>query len=99
MEGKEENKNPSIHGSDDEEESEEEITQEEKDTTLLEFARQDNYEEVEQWLDKGGDPLFEAEGWNAVLWAACNGNEKMLRLLYRRGALQEYIGEPNRGAD
>jgi ankyrin repeat protein len=53
----------------------------------LEASKINNVEDCELWLDKGGNPEFEKDGWNAVLWAACNGNELLLRTLHRRGAL------------
>lgn len=93
MADKEENKQPA-EASDDDEESEEEIEQIELDTNLLEAAKNNNIEDTELWLDKGGNSEYEKEGWNAVLWAACNGNEQMLRLFHRRGLLNPYIGEP-----
>lgn len=83
----------------DDEESEEEIPQEVLDANLLAAAKANNVEDVELWLDKGGHPLFEAEGWNAVLWAACNGNDELIRIFHRRGALSDYIGEPQRGSE
>lgn len=84
---------------DDEEDEDEMIPQEEKNDNLIGASKNNDVEQVEFWLDKGGDPTFEKEGWNAVLWAACNGNEELIRLLYRRGALSDYIGEPLRGAE
>jgi len=33
---------------------------------------------------------FEEDGWNAILWAACNGNEKLVRVLIKRGGLAPY---------
>lgn len=33
-----------------------------------------------------------------MLWAACNGNEQLLRVFHRRGALNQYIGDPQRQA-
>lgn len=66
---------------------------------MLLAAKNNNVEDVEIWLDKGGHPLFERDGWNAVLWAACNGNEELIRIFHRRGALSEYIGETQRGSD
>ena len=71
---------------DDEEESEEEMPQEELDMNLLDASKTNNIEECEQWLEKKANPLFNKDGWNAVLWAACNGNDKLIRILHRRGA-------------
>jgi len=93
-----EDKKPNVDN-DDDEDSEEEIPQEEKDENLLEASKNNDIENVELWLDKGGDPTFMKEGWNSVLWAACNGNEELIHLLYRRKALTDYIGEPQRGEE
>ena len=73
--------------SDDEEESEEEIEQSVLDQNLLDAAKINNMEDCETWMDKGGNPGFEKDQWNAVLWAACNGNEQLIRYFHRRGAL------------
>ena len=32
----------------------------------------------------------EENGWNALLWAACNGNEDIVRLLIRNSAHLKY---------
>jgi hypothetical protein len=42
---------------------------------LLEACKNDDIDNCEIWLEKDGNPEFEENGWNAVLWAACNGNE------------------------
>ena len=84
--------------SEDDEDSEEEMDQIELDNNLLEAAKNNSITDCEQWLDRGGNPEYELEGWNAVLWAACNGNEQLLRVLHSRGALNQYIGEPMRSS-
>lgn len=102
MDTKEEEKKPAEGGlseEDDDEYGEQQLPQEELDENLVNAAKANNIEDVENWLDKGGHPLFEKEGWNAVLWAANNGNEELIRILHRRGALTDYIGEPQRGSD
>lgn len=43
-------------------------------------------------LDKGAKSTFKSpEGWSPLLWAACNGNENMVRILIKRGAGEEYL--------
>ena len=61
------------------EESEIEISQEEKDNSLLQAARENNVEETIKWLNENGSPHFTKDGWNAILWAANNGNEEIIR--------------------
>ena len=73
------------------EEEEEEESQETKDESLLEACRDDNVEEAQIWLDKKANPLFIKDGWNAVLWAACNGNDKLIRILHINGATGFYM--------
>ena len=80
------------NGDDDyDEEEEEEESQETKDESLLEACRDDNVEEAQIWLDKKANPLFIKDGWNAVLWAACNGNDKLIRILHINGATGFYM--------
>ena len=76
--GKEEKK---IVDDDEDEEEEEEISETEKNTSLLLAAKQNRIEDVNFWLDKGAAIGYEEDGWNAILWAACNGNERLVRSL------------------
>ena len=73
------------------EEEEEEIPQEERDKQLLEACRESNIEEVKLQLEKEANPLFEKDGWNPLLWAACNGNEEIVRILLARNAHLPYL--------
>lgn len=66
---------------DDEENEEEEPSQEEADTGLLEACRTSDMEKIHFWLSKRGNVNFMKEGWNPLLWAACNGNEQVVRIL------------------
>lgn len=77
--------------SDEDEEEEEEITDAEKNGGLLSAAKENRLEDVVFWLDKGAANNYEEDGWNPILWAACNGNEKIVRTLIQRGALTPYI--------
>ena len=37
--------------------------------------------------------LYEKDGWNPLLWAACNGNEEIVRALIRQGAISPYLNK------
>ena len=77
--GKEEKK--VIDDDDEDEEAEEEISEQEKNTGLLLAAKQNRIEDVTMWLDKGASTSYEEDNWNPILWAANNGNEKLMRVL------------------
>ena len=53
---------------------------------LLAAVKENNLEEVQEALDIGADYNYEENNWNSLLWAACNGNEDIVRLLIARGA-------------
>ena len=90
-EGKEEAKKAGAGGESDEgEEEEEEISDDLKNKNLLMAAKQNRLEDVNFWLDKGATSNYEEDGWNPLLWASCNGNEKIVRALIQRGALTQY---------
>ena len=59
-------------------------------------AKQNRLEDVNFWLDKGASSSYEEDGWNPILWASCNGNEKIVRALIQRGALTNYLNSKNR---
>ena len=70
---------------DDEENEEEEISQEDADKGLLEACRTSNMDQILFWLGKKGNPAYMRQGWNPLLWAACNGNEAVVRVLIQHG--------------
>ena len=76
---------------DDEENEEEEPSQEEADTGLLEACRTSNMEQILFWLSKKGNPSYHKDGWNPLLWAACNGNEAVVRVLIKHGGCEMYL--------
>ena len=41
--------------------------------------------------NKQTNPNTEKDGWNPLLWAACNGNEEIVRLLIKNNAHSTYI--------
>ncbi len=79
-------------GSDDESE-EEEISQDELDKNLLAACRENRVEDVNLWLDKRANPIYEQDGWNPLLWAACNGNEQIMRALIKHNACAPYLNQ------
>ena len=81
----------------DDDESEEPIKQEDLDAEILAAAKANDIEGVNVALDKGANPAFKADGWSPLLWASCNGNENMVRILIKRGAGDEYL--PNNKPD
>ena len=85
--------------SDEEEEEGEKYTQEERDDFLLTACRENNYEEVLLQLEAKANPLYEKDGWNPLLWAACNGNEDIVRALIKRNACAPYLNQKNVGGD
>lgn len=46
---------------------------------------------TEELLLKQTNPNTEKDGWNPLLWAACNGNEEIVRLLIKNNAHSSYI--------
>jgi ankyrin repeat protein len=88
-EGKPEEKHEDVDS--DEEENEEETPQEELDKNLLDACRENRPDDVNYWLDKRANPLYEHDGWNPLLWAACNGNEQIVRALIKHNAIAPYL--------
>jgi len=81
-------------GSDDdeftEEDEEKQMTQPERDALLMTAVKENNYENVTEALKIGADPCVEENGWNPLLWAACNGNEDIVRILIKNQAHLKY---------
>lgn len=70
-----------------------ELSQEERDSMLLAAVKENNYEQVEELLLKQANPSTEKDGWNPLLWASCNGNEDIVRLLIKNNAHTSYINQ------
>ena len=83
----------------DEESQEDEISQDELDKNLLAACRENRNDDVVLWLDKHANPIFESDGWNPLLWAACNGNETIMRSLIKHNACQPYLNQKGGGTD
>ena len=90
---------PKDDDSDEEEEEREKYTQEERDDFLLTACRENNNEQVLEQLEAKANPLYEKEGWNPLLWAACNGNEDIVRMLIKRNACAPYLNQKSGGGD
>ena len=102
-EGKATNEEPAKdnadEGSGSEESAEEDvIPQDELDNNLLNACRENHTEEVLALIEKKdkknsgtANPLFEKDGWNPLLWAACNGNETLVRALIKHNACAPYL--------
>jgi len=59
---------------------------------LMAACRENELEAVETLLqEKGCEVVFEKDGWSPILWAACNGNEDIVRLLVKQGACAPYM--------
>lgn len=76
-----------------EEEEEEEVTQEQLDEGLLKACKENNVEEAQYFLSKHASPTVEKDGWNPLLWAACNGNEQIIRILIKHNACAPYLNQ------
>lgn len=72
-------------GSSDEEE-EKQMTQGERDALLMNAVKENDYEGAVEALKIGANPNTEENGWNPLLWAACNGNEDIVRILIKNQA-------------
>ena len=65
------------------EEEEKQMTQPERDALLMTAVKDNNLENVIEAIKIGADPSCEENGWNPLLWAACNGNEDIVRVLIK----------------
>ena len=74
----------------DEEDEDKQMTQGERDQMLLTAVKDNNYEGVTEALKIGADPCIEENEWNPLLWAACNGNEEIVRILIKNQAHLKY---------
>jgi ankyrin repeat protein len=67
------------------------MSQEDKDKNLLQAVKNDDFDEVYTLLRNQAVPSYEQDGWNALLWAARNGNEDIVRELILFGAHTAYL--------
>lgn len=77
----------------DEQDEEKEVgeTLDQKNEALLKAAKDNDYDTVDLYLTKLALATYEKDGWNPLLWASCNGNEDIVRLLIRASAHNPYI--------
>ena len=45
--------------------------------------------------EKNIEVVFKHDGWSPILWAACNGNEEICRLLIAKNACAPYLNKQN----
>lgn len=67
------------------------MTQEQRNEGLLNAAKENDVDMVEEYINKQAIATYEKEGWNPLLWAACNGNEEIVRMLIKANAHTIYI--------
>jgi len=54
----------------------------------LKASQKGDYDHVKKCLDKKANPLVECKKkWNPIIWAACRGWTKIVRLLISRGGI------------
>lgn len=70
---------------------EEEMSLEERNEGLMQAVKDNDVAMVEEFLSKGAIATAEKNGWNPLLWAACNGNEEIVRVLIKYNAHSIYI--------
>ena len=75
-----------------EEEEEEKMTPEQLDEGLLKACKDSNLNDAKSFLESHASPTaIDKEGWNPLLWAACNGSEEIVRLLIKHNACAPYL--------
>ena len=67
------------------------MTKEQMDQWLLDSVKANDLAQCEEALIKGANAIAEKNGWNPLLWAACNGNEDIVRLLIKHDAHRPYM--------
>ena len=67
------------------------MTKEQCDQWLLDSVKANDLAQCEEALTKGANAIAEKNGWNPLLWAACNGNEDIVRLLIKHDAHRPYM--------
>lgn len=80
--------------SDSDEDDEEEMTKEQVEELMMEAVKSNNLEQFEEVLKHPRASVHcEKNGWTPLLWAACNGNEDIVRHLIKRDAHSAYIAK------
>ena len=84
---------PDLLGDDSDAESVISMKPEEKNEHLMNAVKSNNAKEVLEYIDLGADVNTEKDNWNPLLWAACNGNEEIVRILIDHNAHLSYLDE------
>ena len=58
----------------------------EKAKALMAAVKAGNLADAQMYINMRADVNYEENGWTPLLWAACNGNEDIVRLLIRNNA-------------
>jgi ankyrin repeat protein len=80
-----------VDGGSDYSEDENQLTQDQKDTMLFTAVKENNLAGTEEALELGASPTYEKDNWSSLMWAACNGNEQIVRILIRNNAHEPYL--------
>ena len=67
----------------DSENEEQKLTPEQKNAMLLTAVKENDLETAQEAIRLGADVNAEENSWNPLLWAACNGNEDIVRMLIK----------------
>ena len=62
---------------------EQKLTPEQRNTMLLTAVKENDLETAQEAIRLGADVNCEESNWNPLLWAACNGNEDIVRMLIK----------------
>ena len=76
------------------EDPEKKLTPEQMNAMLMEAVHANNFEGAQDAIRIGADVNCEENGWSPLLWAACNGNEDIVRLLIKNHAHHKYKKDP-----
>ena len=62
------------------------MSQEEKNKNLMMYVKAGDLVNTQNMINLRAEVNYEENGWTPLLWAACNGNEDIVRLLIRNNA-------------
>ena len=81
----------------DEDSEGEQMSIEARNEGLLQACKENDVVMVKEFLNKQAVATYEKDGWNPLLWAACNGNEEIVRLLIKQSAQGPYVNSSSSG--
>ena len=72
-----------------------------KNEKLFQAAKTGDHATAYEYLNmaKPASYAYVKDGWNALLWAACNGDEEMVRMLVKAGAAGMYTNNEQEQAE